>query len=121
MNRHGRTEVVWEDDIFIVHVGEAFNEEGLAYMFSRLKDLIKSKGFTSWRRLEIWDEEVLGSPETIQIGKAIYAWYEENGCSHTAVVVTNGLQEQIIKSMFNSSAKVFRNKEQAKEWLESVG
>tara|TARA_B100001063_G_C16649854_1_gene495348 strand:- start:378 stop:743 length:366 start_codon:yes stop_codon:yes gene_type:complete len=121
MNRHGRTEVAWEDDIFVVHVAEAFNEDGLAFMFSRLKELIKSKDFTFWRRLEIWDEEVLGSPETIQIGKAIYAWYEENGCTHTAVVVRNGVQEQIIRSIFKSGAKVFRNEEEAKEWLKSVG
>lgn len=119
MNRHGRTEVAWEDNIFIVHVEEAFNEEGLTFMFSRLKELIKSKGFTSWRRLEIWDEEVLGSPETIKIGKAIYSWYEEHGCTNTAVVVSNSIQEQIIKDMFKSSAKIFRDKEKALEWLKN--
>jgi len=119
MNKHGNITSSWDGDIFIVELKEAFNEDGLEFWFTQLKQIIESKKLTSWRRLEIWDEEVLGSPETIKIGKAIYDWYEEHGCEHTAVVVENGIQKQIIQHMLNSNAQVFRDKEKALNWLKS--
>lgn len=119
MNRHGNISSSWEGEILILDVTEAFNEDGVEYWFTELKKTIKARGLNSWKRLAIWDDEVLGSLESIDKVKSMYGWYEENGCTHTAVVVSNGIQAQIIKDKLKSGAKVFRDKEEALEWLKS--
>ena len=117
MDRHGNMKLSWHKEILIGEVEGAFNEESLEYWFPKIKHLVENRKIDSWYRLEIWDEEVLGSPETIELAKAIYEWYEENGCVATAVVVCNRIQEQIIKAMFQSQAKIFRSKDEAIQWL----
>ena len=119
MHRHGNMKLSWYKQILIGEIEGAFNEESLEYWFPKVKHLIHNRKTDSWYRLEIWDDEVLGSPETIEYAKAMYEWYEENGCVATAVVVCNRIQEQIITAMLQSQAKLFRDKEEAIEWLES--
>jgi hypothetical protein len=119
MHRHGNMKLSWYKQILIGEIEGAFNEEGLEYWFPKVKHLIETRKTDSWYRLEIWDEEVLGSPETIKHAKTMYEWYEDNGCIGTAVVVCNRIQEQIITAMLQSQTKIFRNKEEAIEWLES--
>jgi hypothetical protein len=72
MNRHGNIISSWEDEIFILEVKEAFNEDGVEYWFTELKKEVQAKGLSSWKRLAIWDGEVLGSPKSIEIAKDIY-------------------------------------------------
>jgi hypothetical protein len=118
-NRHGNMNLSWHKEILVAEIEGAFNEEGLEYWFPKVKQLIENRKIDTWYRLEIWDEEVLGSPETIEHAKAMYEWYEENGCLAIAVVVCNRIQEQIITAMFQSQAKIFRNKDEAIQWLEN--
>jgi len=117
MNKHGNMNLSWIKDLFIIEVEGPFNEDGIKFWFSELQKSVKNRGAKDWRRLEIWNEEASGSPESIDTGKLIYDWYEENGCVLTPVVVSNSLQEHIIKNMFVSSAKIFRDKETAQQWL----
>lgn len=120
MNRHGHMNISWKKDILIGEVQGPFNEVGLKYWFSELQSVVENRACKTWKRLEVWDEEVLGSPETLEIGHSLYDWYEENGCIATAVVVSNSIQEQIITGIFKSKAKIFRDKEDALNWLENI-
>ncbi|GAA0820834.1 hypothetical protein GCM10009111_26920 [Colwellia asteriadis] len=117
MNTHGHISFLWEDDLFIASVEGAFNEEAIAYYTPLLQEAILTRKHAHWHRLEIWNSEVLGSPETIAAAKLIYDWYENNGCKRIAVVACNSLQAHVIENIFNSKAKLFSNVAKARAWL----
>ena len=116
MNKHGHMTLSWHEDLFIIEVEGPFNEEGIAFWFAELKESVKNKNLTAWRRLEIWDEEVFASPKSMQVGESIYDWYENNGCTMAVIVVSNAMQAHILNKM-KSNVKIFLDKEEAKKWL----
>lgn len=117
MNKHGYVNFYWHEDILTLELEGPFNEEGLNYYFSLVKTSILNRSGKNWRRLEIWDEETLGSLETLGIGKDIDKWFEENGCLLAAVVVSNSLQKQVLENIIKSNMKIFRNEIEARKWL----
>lgn len=120
MNRHGQMSFSWSDDLLIVKPKGPFNEEGREYVNNRVKDVILNKGLKRWRRLEILDEETMGSPSVLGMVKDLYTWYEDNGCYATAVVVKNSLQIYVIEEMFQSrTVKIFSNISEAEKWIVS--
>ena len=119
MNHHGNINMSWDDDIFTLKIKGAFNEVSLQYYGPLLMESVLNREVKLWKRLEIWDDEVLGSPTTIAVGKNIYEWYNNNGCVLTAFVICNALQEKIINDHFQSSAKIFFHIDEAKAWLNS--
>ena len=119
MNLHGEIIFTWEADLFTLEAKGPFNEIGLEYWFSEIKKQVIAKGFLNWRRLEIWDDEALSTPKGLDIAKIIFDWYEQNGCILVAVVISNSLQEQIIKESFKSKAEIFHDIETAKTWISS--
>jgi len=120
MNTHGHVSFSWEEATFIVYVEEAFNEEGVAYYIPLIQEAILNRKSREWKRLEIWNNEVLGSPETLAAAKLLYDWYEDNGCYLTAVVTCNSLQTEIVKNIFKSKAEVFTEISKARKWIEGV-
>ncbi len=120
MNKHGNMVFSWQKDLLTIEIRGAFNKEGMEFWFSEIKKYFKNNGIKVWRRLEIWDEEAMGIPESIEVGKLIYDWLDDNGCTLTAVVVKNTIQEKIIKDSFKSNVKTFRDEEKAREWLDDT-
>jgi len=119
MNKHGHMNFEWKNDIFIIEVEGPFNEIGIESLFSELKKSVEDKGVKVWRRLEIWNEDVSGSPKTMEIGQSIFDWHEKNGCVLTAIVVSNCIQEWILAKMTNR-LQIFRTIEQAEDWLNTT-
>ncbi|WP_157673861.1 hypothetical protein [Cognaticolwellia beringensis] len=117
MNRHGKITFTWENDLFISKVEGPFNELGLAYYSSEIKKSVISKDFKQWRRIEVWDEESIASPETLNIGKELYDWCKNNGCVLEAIVLSTHLQKHIVKDIFKSKIEIFQNITEAKAWL----
>jgi hypothetical protein len=117
MNNHGNITFSWKDDLFTLRVEGAFNEEGIEYSVPLLQESVLNSTMKKWKRLEIWDLEVLGSPETIQRVKLIWDWFNVNGCVLTAVVVSNSIQAQVIEKHLDSSTKIFSDVKKALEWL----
>ncbi|MCQ8877166.1 hypothetical protein NQT69_03810 [Pseudoalteromonas shioyasakiensis] len=118
--RHGDISFTWNHDTFEVNVQGGFNQESLAYHIPRLQAEVCNRQVNTWKRLEVWDQEVLGTPEAVAAGKLIYDWYTDHGCIATAVVICNSLQRQLIKDIFKSSAAVFTDIEQARQWLKQT-
>lgn len=116
MNKHGHMKLSWQGDLFIVEVEGPFNEEGIEFWFSELKKSVENSRHKVWRRLEVWNDEVIGSPKTMETGAKIYEWYENNGCDKVAIVISNGFQEQVLQQMDND-VKIFRDKETAEKWF----
>ena len=117
MNRHGEILFTWENDILIVQVIGAFNEQGIEYYVPLMRKYILNRAVDKWSRLELWDDEALGCPQTLALVKSVYEWYELNGCILSAVVVSNSIQAQVIRGMLKSDAKTFLVKTEAIEWL----
>lgn len=117
MKNHGHVSFSWEDELFVVHVEGAFNEEGVAHYVPLIQEAILNRDKVHWKRLEIWDDEALGSPDTLAAAKLIYDWYDDNGCFKTAIVIRNRLQANIVTNIFKSNAEIFTDIDSAKEWL----
>lgn len=118
MNSHGNISFSWEEDIFALIVEGAFNEEGIEVSIPLLQESVLNSGYNKWKRLEIWDSEVLASPETIKRIRSIWNWFRANGCTKTAVVISNSIQAHLIEKYSDSSIQqVFLDKEKALEWL----
>lgn len=119
MDKHGNLNLIWEGDILIIELKGPFNEEGITYWITEIKNEVKTKGFARWKRLEIWDDNAFGSPKTNELAKSIFDWYESNGCYKSAAVVSYKRQAKILKEQFNSSSRVFTNQPEALDWLAS--
>lgn len=117
MDKHGEISFTWENDVFIIKAVGSFNEQGIKYYAPILKEALLNRTVDKWKRLEVWDEEALGCPKTLALAKEVYEWYEANGCTLTAVVISNMVQSHIIKDVFQSNAELFINQEEAIEWL----
>jgi len=117
MNAHGDLSLLWDGDLLIVKTFGPFNEIGLKILISKIRESILGKGLKSWRKMEIWDEETLGSPDVVSTGEAVAKWYKDNGCYASAIIVCNSLQEQIADNITSNNTKSFRNQEAAMNWL----
>jgi hypothetical protein len=120
MNSHGNISFSWEEYIFVLIVEGAFNEEGIEVSLPLLQESVLNSTYNKWKRLEMWDSEVLASPETIKRIKFIWSWFRANGCTKTAVVISNSIQAQVIEKYSDSSTQVFLDKEKALEWLRNT-
>jgi hypothetical protein len=83
-----------------------------------VKNSILSKNIKNWRRLEIWDDETLGSPECFDLAKEKAKWFIANGCYASAVVVSNSAQRSLLESVATGNLHFFEDEETAKKWLD---
>ncbi|KGJ91005.1 hypothetical protein [Colwellia psychrerythraea] len=118
MNKHGEISFSWVNDVFTLEVKRAFNEEALEYYIPLIQKSVSNRSVQDWKRLEVWDDEVLGSPTTAALTKLLWEWYDKNGCVLTGIVVSNSVQAQGIQNILKSKAKVFINIGKAQSWLE---
>lgn len=117
MNEHGELRFYWQENTLRVSAKGPFNDEGMLSSSDNIKKAISKKNLLSWSRLEILDEETLGSPSVLGIVDELYTWYIDNGCNRIAIVVSNNLQQTIIEDVFYSDASIFRCEKEAIKWL----
>ena len=118
MEKHGEMTCYWKGTLLTVEPKGSFNEEGLKYACTQVKQAIENSGIKHWRRLEILDEKTMGSPAVLDIAKDMYAWYDQNGCYLTAVVVKNRIQEHAVSEVFKSpTVKIFISLVDAINWI----
>lgn len=117
MNLHGTVSFVWDDDLIIISAKGPFNEEGLQESIAKIQSAILVKGIGLWRRMEIFDDETLGSPSCIKLSKAADQWFFEHGCYATAIVVSNRVQRALLEQANARNLGIFDDIESAKEWL----
>ncbi|MCL6416248.1 hypothetical protein MIB92_11345 [Aestuariirhabdus sp. Z084] len=120
MRSHGKLALEWQGELLIVRPQGPFNEEGVAKARRHLIQSIKNSQHNYWLRLEIWDEESLGSPRVMAQVNELFQWCQDHGCQSTAVVVCNRIQAGIIESQFIDDIAVFDDTEHALDWLEKI-
>ena len=118
MNMHGEISFVWNGDLIEITSTGPFNEKGLSHCISTIKHSILNKNIKSWCRMEIWDDETLGSPECIALSKDKAQWCITHGCYATAIVVSNGFQRALLEKEAMSNIGIFDDAATAKKWLD---
>ena len=116
MQSHGELTLEWKDDVLMAYARGPFNDEGVEEVLDKIKNAILIKNSKSWSRLEVWDEDTLGSPAVMNSVKEYYRWCTEHGCMVTAVAVKNSLQRSYVES-FSGNIAVFSSKSEAIDWL----
>lgn len=118
MDMHGDVSFEWKGDLIEINSVGPFNVEGLSYSISVVKNSILSKNLKNWRRLEIWDDETLGSPECFVLAKEKAKWFIANGCYASAIVISNSVQRSLLESAATSNVRLFESVAAAKKWLD---
>ncbi len=121
MLEHGELALEWQGDVLILRPQGAFNEEGTMAAFTLFRQFVLDSNKPAWLRLEVWGD-TLGVPESMAQLPSIYTWAESHGCKATAIVITNYVQERIVRSHITSSSvfDVFRNEVDALAWLSTL-
>lgn len=115
---HGEVFFEWDGDLIKINSIGPFNVEGLSYSISMVKSSILSKNIKNWRRLEIWDDETLGSPECFVLAKDKAKWFIANGCYASAIVFSNSVQSSLLESAATGNIRFFEDESTAKKWLD---
>lgn len=116
MIQHGNIKFKWIEDVLVIETQGSFNEEGILAAIAEFKECILNSDFSSWYRLENWND-AMGAPEVFELIYELYQWSNEKGCQATAVVITNCIQESVVKENMPNDVGVFRDQEQAMVWL----
>lgn len=119
MNQHGEIFFSWINNIFTLEIKGGINNEALYHYFPLIQEAVSKRANKNWKRLEIWDDETLGSPETGNLVKSIWEWYDQNGCALAVVVASNSVQEYAIHKMVSKQAKIFFDMAKAHKCLET--
>ena len=117
MKKHGTVDFYWLDNLLVIKTYGPFNEEGVDHAISEVKESVQNQEAKAWLRLEILDDETLGSPTVLARVKELHQWCEYNGCDNSAIVVSNNLQVYMVENMIESQINVFRDLDKAKTWL----
>jgi hypothetical protein len=68
-----------------------FNEEVSYAAMEKYQQCVAVKNYEHWYRLEIWDENAMGTVDVVDGIKKFYLWSQAQGCIATAVVVANSI------------------------------
>ncbi|GHE89096.1 hypothetical protein [Thalassotalea profundi] len=115
---HGDVSFIWNGDLIEITSTGPFNELGLSHSISKVKNSILDKNIKSWRRMEIWDDETLGSPECIVLSKEKAKWFIDHGCYASAIVVSNNLQKALLDKAASGNVHFFDDVATARKWLD---
>jgi len=118
MDSHGKVSIEWIGDLFISSTNGPFNEAGVKDSIVIIKTSILNENLKSWRRLEIWDEDTISSPEVFPLMKATAQWYKTQGCYASAIVIKSNLQRYMVENLIKSGTPIFTEIDIAIAWLD---
>lgn len=118
MKNHGDVIINWQEEVLIIKPIGPFNEEGQKWANTIAKKSVLTKSLKQWSRIEVWADETMGSPDSLRLVCELYNWFNEHGCSFTAVVISNSLQRQVIETYFSKyQIEVFTEFFEALRWI----
>jgi hypothetical protein len=118
MESHGKVLLRWQGNLLVALPKGPFNEEGGLKAINKLQQTVINKNAEYWLRLELWQDDALGSPEVMADAMKSFQWGTDRGCRAIAVVVANSLQRQILEKAQPENTKIFDNRKKALLWLE---
>lgn len=97
LKAHGNVNLTWNKNLLVVEVLGPFNLEGVNHCFKKIQESVLANKPAAWARIDILDQETLGSPEVMRVIGATYKWCLEQGCSGVGSVCTTYLQAEILE------------------------
>lgn len=97
MKPHGRVKLAWDNNVLRVEVIGPFNMEGVNQCFKQIQASVLAHKTEHWTRLDILDQETLGSPDVMKVIGATYKWCTAQGCLGIASVCSTFLQTEILE------------------------
>ena len=72
MKKHGDITLEWDGNVLISCPKGPFNPEGTIDTIQRYQQCVLDANLSCWFRLEIWDDETMGSPQAMEKVKDAY-------------------------------------------------
>ncbi|MFT6900323.1 MAG: hypothetical protein ACJAXS_000485 [Colwellia sp.] len=117
MQSHGSISKKWKANVLIINSEGPFNDEGIIQVIDEIKKSVISKKLRNWLRIEIWDDNTLGSPSVMKCAEDYNVWCSKNGCKATAIVVSNSVQKNLIERTSLGNIKIFNSTNKATDWI----
>jgi len=117
MIAHGYATISWKEDILYIYAYGPFNEEGVSIAVDEYLSVVEKRHLKPFDTIEIWDEETLGSPETISKAKVLWGKLIELNCTSISIVVSNNLQSAICKKYLPSIGRIYFSVKDAEEYI----
>lgn len=100
---HGKVDIEWIDNVLIVRCHGPYNAEGIGLYIDRAKAAVAKRQLDQWYRIDILDDETLGSPEVIKLIGEFYIWSMQNKCLASVIVCSNVIQEQLVQAFIDKT------------------
>lgn len=100
-NPHGTVDIEWHDNVLVLRCHGPYNSEGIGQSIALTKADVAEKAFEHWYRIDILDDETLGSPEVVQLIGEFYVWCMHNQCTEAVIVCSNVIQEQLVQQFID--------------------
>ena len=94
---HGDVKLNWHSNLLMVEVSGPFNMEGANSSFKKIQVSVRANKPEIWARIDILDQETLGSPEVMKVFGATYKWCFEHSCSSVGFVCATFLQAEMLE------------------------
>jgi len=104
--QHGDYSHEWQGELLILRLHGAFNEAAINAFFLSLADVIqehvKAHPNSKWALLSSLNQDMLGTPDVMDIIKFAYQWSQENGCIAAAISNANAVVKHVFVPYFES-------------------
>lgn len=97
LKSHGQLRLRWDADVLYIDVMGPFNLEGVTAGFLQIQQSVGQCQRRAWGRIDVLDQETLGSPEVMKVIGASYKWCLQQGCVAIASVCSTSIQRQILE------------------------
>lgn len=114
---HGHANLHWEDNLLVDMVYGPFNRQGYELAVQNLFAELARADKALFSMMSVWDEDALSSPDVMNELAGFWQQLEQCGCRRYALVVPTTMQQLIVETMLPPFAKIFRDQQQARDWL----
>jgi hypothetical protein len=94
---HGQLLLRWDANFLCIDVMGPFNLEGVTACFLQIQQSVGQYPRSPWSRIDLLDEETLGSPEVMRVIGASYKWCLQHDCVAIASVCSTSIQREILE------------------------
>ncbi len=118
---HGLNDVTRQDNLITCHPHGAFNLAGIKDYETAFVKIVAEIQQPAWGIINIYHDFEIGGPDVIKRIQAQFNWSCANGCQYLAFSTTHSLHdyfvEKIIKGVPFKGVEIFKDDNQAKEWI----
>jgi len=124
---HGSFDMWLDNQVLLVRIHGAWNEEEAKLYFTTLKETVKEIIKQPWAMIVYLNDWELGTPETDQIAAEVIQWCMENYQRKVAIVYSPNLVKKLqikrisVKSLGVIEQRSFPQEDEAFGWLKSEG